>query len=681
MFPVRLTLLLLVLTLFLPAALACGQSANPELSPVERVERVASDNMDQSSSPQPVAPRAAPTARPSIASPDFSEFLGSGGNGIPSRVEEAAATNGGSLSPAQATGSMPESSTDAFHAEANSSPQSVFPQGPATAAATAAPAWAPQASTGAAALAGPAGPQGGGSTAVPSLGQSPASHGVPVPTPFPRPTPGSAGYSRSQPGATTFQDNSRLPMVSAYEDNVSTFSLDTDRTSYRLALNWARQGYEVDPASVRAEEWINSFNYNYDPPAPDTGFGIYSDVFRHPLDSGKHMARLAFQAPVVRADTKPLNVTLVLDASGSMGDGNRIAIAQAAAESIRDSLRPQDRIAIVQFDDNVMEHLTVPHVRPDHSSVDRSLNRLQPNGATNVQAGLDLGVRLANQARWERPDSVNYIVLMSDGVANVDATNPFAILESAGGDDSQNPLRLITIGVGISNYNDYLLETLAQHGNGWYRYLDNVEQAQTTFSRENWRNLAIPFADQARAQITWNRNMVESWRIVGYENRVTADENFTQNRKEFAEIPSGTATTVFYELVLTDLATSPYQGDGFLGEIELRWVDPGSGATLGERATVLGDWEQDFDRVEDPYLRLGAIVGLTADRYSALPYGNSRFVNFLSMDLAALNEELQLLRRTLGHLDAFEDFSHLLNHIYQSVPSNMPTRIDSGYSP
>ena len=101
-----------------------------------------------------------------------------------------------------------------------------------------------------------------------------------------------------------------------------------------------------------------------------------------------------------------------------------------------------------------------------------------PRGSTNVQAGLNLGVQLAHEARLERPDATNYVILMSDGVANVDATNPFAILETAYDRDAGNPLRLITVGVGINNYNDVLLEQLAQHGNGWYRYLDDPSQAR-----------------------------------------------------------------------------------------------------------------------------------------------------------------------------------------------------------
>ena len=355
----------------------------------------------------------------------------------------------------------------------------------------------------------------------------------------------------TRPADTTFQDYGRQPFVATVDDAVSTFSLDTDRTSYHLALTWARHGYDIEPDSVRAEEWINAFNYQYAPPADAWGFAITSDLVAHPLNEGKHLARLGFQAAAV-PDDRPLNVTLVLDASGSMGDGNRVDIARAAAEAIRQSLRPQDRVAVVHFTTDVLHHLTVEHQAPDDFSVESSIAQLAPHGSTNVQAGLNLGVQLANRARLERPEANNYVILMSDGVANVDATNPFAILESAYDRDASNPLRLITVGVGITNYNDVLLEQLAQHGNGWYRYLNDPGQARVTFSRENWLALSTPFADQTRAQVTWDPDVVKSWRIVGYENRVTSDASFAEDRREFAELPSGAATTVFYELELHD---------------------------------------------------------------------------------------------------------------------------------
>ena len=525
--------------------------------------------------------------------------------------------------------------------------------------------------------AGGAGPQGADGARGPIGSQS----GAPSPTAAPYAAGGGGGGSFSQPGATTFKDYQRTPLVATSEDSVSTFSLDTDRTSYRLALNWAREGFQVEPDSVRAEEWINAFDYGYSRPSRDSEFAITTQVFRHPLEEGKHLARLAFQAPELHDDSLPLNVTLVLDASGSMGEGNRVAIARTAAESIRQSLRPRDRIAVVQFTDTVIDHLTVEHRDPGDRAVRQSIRRLQPNGATNVQAGLNLGVKLASQVRRERPDAYHYIILMSDGVANVDATNPFAILESAGDYNDQNPLRLITIGVGIANYNDYLLEQLAQHGNGWYRYLDDTDQASSTFSRDNWLSLAVPFADQTRAQVTWNPELVRTWRIIGYENRVIPDELFTQNRKEFAEIPSGAATTVFYELELNNPVGNRWDSTTSLGEVELRWVAPIGGRSWKQYAAVSGRGNrEEFDSLNDPLLQLGAVVALSADRYSGLPYaGYPNFPN-VGWELSTLLHRLKSLKGDLGQVDAYGDFTSLLEHITRDIPADVIQPRDSGYS-
>ena len=168
----------------------------------------------------------------------------------------------------------------------------------------------------------------------------------PVGAAGPRPTTAASGPTpaadamQQTPPDTTFRDYQRQPFVSAAEDNVSTFSLDADRTSYHLALGWARAGYTVPPDAVRAEEWVNALNYGYPAPAGAGEFGISAGLYPHPLDAGKRLARIAFQAPQL-ADDRPLNVTLVLDASGSMADGNRVDIARAAAETLRQSLRPR----------------------------------------------------------------------------------------------------------------------------------------------------------------------------------------------------------------------------------------------------------------------------------------------------------------------------------------------------
>ena len=487
-----------------------------------------------------------------------------------------------------------------------------------------------------------------------------------------RPTPvvkTSPPVQPSQPGATTFQNTTRSNFALTSQDDTSTFSLDTDRTSFQLALNWTRSGYEVDPASVRAEEWINAFNYGYEFPRHDDSFNIQTDIIPHPLDSRLHLARVAFQAPDVVVDL-PLNVTLVLDGSGSMSDGNRVEIAREAAETIRSSLGRDDRMSIVHFDNNVKRHLTVRDDNPGSRALHNSIRDLMPEGGTNVQAGLDLGVQLADEMRRKRPHAYNYVILMSDGVANVDATNPFAILESATDHDPNNPLRLITIGVGINNYNDVLLEQLAQYGNGWYRYLSEPEEGRRLFNRDNWLALSVPFADQTRAQVVWDENLVRSWRMIGYENRVTSDESFTRAEKKFAELPAGSATTVFFELELVD----PYvleNSDQPLGEVEVRWVTPSTGE--GNRQ------HQEIDSAlatPEATINFGAIVALTADRYSGLYEYGGGHPGSIHQDLYDLANMLQRVGSPMAGTTAYRDFEFVLN----SLVDNVHPAPSTGYS-
>ena len=474
---------------------------------------------------------------------------------------------------------------------------------------------------------------------------------------------------RSPPHGASFRDYPRAPLTAAAEDNVATFSLDVDRTSYRLALNWALAGLTIDPDSVRAEEWINAFDYRYEHPAGDQFFAIAAEAAQHPLDDRLQLVRVSFQAPEL-PDDRPLNVTLVLDASGSMSEGNRAAIVRAAAESIRSGLRDQDRIAVVQFTTDVVHEQTVRPTHPGEPAVRRSIDALTPLDSTNVQAGLDLRVRLADRMRNDRPDAFNYVILMSDGVANVDATDPFAILERVSDPDDRNPLRLITIGVGIEHYNDVLLEQLAQHGNGWYRYLSSPAEAQAAFSRANWLALSRPFADQARAQLTWDPQVVGAWRMIGYENRVASDRSFTENRREFAEIPIGAATTVFFELELLENAGWSPPGAVNLGRVELRWVTPLDRELRAQQSSIAVSIEQ------TALLEFGSIVALAADRYSSLPRVEERGAAAVRSELLQLVGRLDRLAPDLDSLQAYHDFHFLLLYMIAGLPEERA----SGYS-
>ncbi len=480
---------------------------------------------------------------------------------------------------------------------------------------------------------------------------------------------------RSPPRDASFRDYPRARLTAACEDNVATFSLDVDRTSYRLALNWALAGLTIDPDSVRAEEWINAFDYRYEHPAGDQFFAIAAEAAQHPLDDRLQLVRVSFQAPEL-PDDRPLNVTLVLDASGSMAWDNRVAIARAAAESIRSGLRDQDRIAVVQFTTDVVHDVTVRPTHPGEPAVRRSIDALTPLDSTNVQAGLDLGVRLADRMRNDRPDAFNYVILMSDGVANVDATDPFAILERVSDPDDRNPLRLITIGVGIEHYNDVLLEQLAQHGNGWYRYLGSPAEARATFSRANWLALSRPFADQARAQLTWDPQVVGAWRMIGYENRVPSDRSFTENRREFAEIPIGAAATVFFELELLESARERAIGAVNLGRVELRWVTPLDRELRAQQSSLAVSTGAMRPIEQTALLEFGSIVALAADRYSSLPHVEERGAAAVRSELLQLVGRLDRLAPDLDSLQAYHDFHFLLLYMIAGLPEERA----SGYS-
>lgn len=442
------------------------------------------------------------------------------------------------------------------------------------------------------------------------------------------------------PSETVFEDYEESVWAQTEEDDTVTFALDADQASWALALNHARHGFQIDPASVRAEEWINAQYYAYPFPDRVDEFGITLDLMPHPLSpDDKHLLRIGLQAPLIER-TRQVNVMFVADASGSMAEGNRIAVARAALQAIWASLDPErDRAGIIQFSVDPIPSSFVPHTAPDSEFLQASIDRLLPYYGTNVQSGLNLGVQLANDARQAWPDSDNYVILISDGVANVDATDPFVILESAADADDRNPLRLITIGVGIEHYNDVLLEQLAQYGNGWYYYLDSPEQAWETFSQENWLRLSTPFADQTRAQIRWNPETVQSWRVIGYENRRTGDETFADDRKEFAELQSGTAVTVFVELELTADAREQANRTLNLGDVAVRWLTPRSDESNRQEAALAVNLETD----PDPHLQLGAIVALAADRYGSLEYVGEPATAHVNTAINALLAQLQSL--------------------------------------
>ncbi len=361
-----------------------------------------------------------------------------------------------------------------------------------------------------------------------------------------------------------FRDYGVNPFVDAYEDHLSTFSLDVDTASYSMARRYVMEGNLPPAEAVRVEEFVNSFDQDY-PNPPGVAFGVYADGAPSPFgEEGTYILRFGVQGyQVPEIERKPLVLTFVIDVSGSMAEQNRLELVKQSLHLLVDRLRPQDSVAIVAYTTTAWEVLD-PTSGERRSAILNAINSLQPQQTTNAEAGLRLGYQIA----WStfQAESTNRVILCSDGVANVGATGPEAILESIGG-YAEAGITLTTIGVGMGNYNDVLLEQLADKGDGNYAYVDTLDEARDLFVNDLTSTLQVIALD-AKVQVDFNPDTVAYYRLIGYENRAIADQNFRNDAVEAAAIGAGHSATALYAVVLQPGA------QGRLATVQLRWQDP-----------------------------------------------------------------------------------------------------------
>jgi Ca-activated chloride channel family protein len=267
------------------------------------------------------------------------------------------------------------------------------------------------------------------------------------------PTPAPYGYPPTPvptPGNMNFQNYGVNPFVDAAEDHLSTFALDVDTASYTLARNYIEEGRMPPPDAVRVEEFVNYFKQDYNPPS-NVAFGIYADgAPSYYNQDGTYLLRFGIQGySVPEAERQPANLTFVIDVSGSMAMTNRLELVKRSLELLVERLRPSDTVAIVVFGSSARVLLN-PTRGDDTGSILNAIYSLQPEGATNTEDGLRLGYGVAGQIF--RPEATNRVILCSDGVANVGATSPDAILQSIGG-YARNGITLTTLGFGMGNFN------------------------------------------------------------------------------------------------------------------------------------------------------------------------------------------------------------------------------------
>ncbi len=401
---------------------------------------------------------------------------------------------------------------------------------------------------------------------------------APWPTPpvyLPAPTASAAPYGFFPTPAPTpvdmfFQNYGVNPFVDTAEDHLSTFALDVDTASYAVARRYVDGGQLPPHDAIRVEEFVNYFDQGYAQPS-GVAFGLYADGAPSPFSpDGTFILRFGVQGyEVPEAQRQPATLTFVVDVSGSMAAENRLELVKRALQLLVDRLRPDDTVALVVYGSTARVVLN-PTSGEDRATILQAIYSLQPDGATNAEAGLQLGYALAAQAY--RPNAINRVILCSDGVANVGATSPDAILESIGR-YAHDGIVLTTVGFGMGNFNDVLMEQLADNGDGSYAYVDTLDEAQKLFVDRLTGTLQV-IARDAKVQVDFNPDVVGRYRLIGYENRAVADENFRNDAVDAGELGAGHTATALYAVQLRP------GGQGRLATVQLRWQDPQTGQVL-----------------------------------------------------------------------------------------------------
>ena len=357
--------------------------------------------------------------------------------------------------------------------------------------------------------------------------------------------------------------------IDSRDDNLSTFAIDVDTGSYTLMRSYLNDYGQLPSAdAIRPEEFINFFDYHYQPPTlPENAFTIHADGAPAPFTENENyrIVRIGLQGYEVPQDQRQdMLLVLVVDESGSMQEGGRIELVKQSLKLLLTSLRPTDRVGIIAYTDDartVLEPTDVASI----SKIEKAIDGIYPQNSTNVEAGLREAYRMADRYRLE--GQTTRLILLSDGVANVGDTTPETILEHA-----RNGINLSTFGFGMGNYNDFLMEQLADQGDGAYGYIDTLREAQRVFVKGATGTL-VTIAKDVKIQVEFNPEVVEQYRLIGYENRAVADQDFRNDTVDAGEVGSGHSVTALYELRLkTEVAP-----EGVMLTTRVRYQEPNNG--------------------------------------------------------------------------------------------------------
>ena len=355
-----------------------------------------------------------------------------------------------------------------------------------------------------------------------------------------------------EPGVVIEADRERYeaaavnPIHRVLETPVSTFSVDVDTASYSNMRRFLSQGVMPPEDSIRVEELLNYFDYQYEGPGEgDHPFAIHTQLAPTPWNEHTQLLRIGVQGYEVEAESlPPMNLVFLLDVSGSMNQPNKLPLLQRAFGLLVDRLRSEDKVAIVVYA-GASGVVLEPTGGDDRVSISHALNQLQAGGSTHGSAGIQLAYQVA-EAQF-REGGINRVILGTDGDFNVGVTNLDdlkALIEAK----RESGVFFSALGFGTGNYNDHLMEELTNLGNGTAYYIDQFREARKVFA-EDLTGTLHTIAKDVKIQVEFNPAQVAEYRLIGYDNRQLRREDFNNDRVDAGDVGAGHSVTALYEVV------------------------------------------------------------------------------------------------------------------------------------
>jgi len=432
-------------------------------------------------------------------------------------------------------------------------------------------------------------------------------------------------------------------------DPLSTFSVDVDRASYANIRRIINEGQEIPEDAIKIEEMINYFPYNYGQPTDEHPFAIHTDVAQCPWETKHYLARIALQGKKIDTEKLPAsNLIFLIDVSGSMQDYNKLPLLKSAFKLLVNQLREKDKVAIVVYAGAAGVVLQPTSGNKKEKIID-ALDRLEAGGSTAGAAGIHLAYELAEKNFIDKGN--NRVILATDGDFNV-GTSSDDDLQKLIEEKLETGVFLTALGFGMGNYKDSKLETLADKGNGNHAYIDGIQEAQKVLGKEFGGTL-FTIAKDVKIQVEFNPSIVQAYRLVGYENRLLNDEDFTDDKIDAGEIGSGHTVTALYEIIpvgvksdfTKDLPLLKYSEKKNLHElnselftVKFRYKKP-DGNKSTEMVKVVGNEVKNMEQTDENFRFTASVAMLGMQLRNSEFKGNTDYDKIVTLANAAKSKD------------------------------------------